>query len=138
MMRQASPGASPAPPAASPTPTLTAAQLAALADLRAVLLPQIDEYERELWAYRQEHCPAIGITPTPLNHCAQTPMLTVADRYPEFRAYVGWWQWRENFCQTYPDGSVSCTGRAVYPHPALMREAIYLDAYLAECVRGTP
>jgi hypothetical protein len=132
-----SPGAGGATPPAG-TPTLPAGQkpprpvpdptaVAAGASLRATLLAQIADYEREA-----APCAGVG---TPAMNCASTALAALRSRAPELTAYVSWYSTIER-CISDGKGGYSFveTFAFIPPSPAALRDPGTLDVY----VSGTP
>ena len=126
------PPATPAP--ASPTlpggqkpprPVPDQAAVAAGAPLRAILLAQLDEYEREV-----AKCASVG---TPVISCNTTAFSAIQPRTPELAAYMNWYSFIRQ-CSSDGKGGYIATMMFVYSSPAELREPELLDVY----VSGTP
>jgi hypothetical protein len=108
------------PPRPAPDP----AAVAAGAPLRAILLAQIDDYERAL-----APCAAAG---TPVATCGTSALRGLRPRLPELDAYVAWRDaiW---YCIGDGQGGYTRVNTLVYlpPTPAELREPGTLDVYVA-------
>ena len=127
------------PPAATPipaSPTLPSGQkpprpvpdqaaVAAGAPLRAILLAQLDEYEREV-----ARCNSIG---TPVISCNVTAFTAIQPHTPELAAYMSWYSFIKQ-CSSDGKGGYIATMMYIYSSPAELREPGLLDVY----VSGTP
>jgi hypothetical protein len=105
-----------------PRPVPDPAAVAAGASLRATLLAQIADYEREAAT-----CAGVG---TPTMNCASTALAAVRLRAPELAAYVSWYSTIER-CISDGKGGYSFveTFAFIPPSPAALREPGTLDVY---------
>ena len=101
------------------------ADVAAGASLRATLLAQIEEYEREA-----AKCNSLG---TPVVSCSVTGFEAVRPHSPELAAYVSWYSFITQ-CSSDGKGGYIATMTFVYSSPEELRESDLLDVY----VSGTP
>jgi hypothetical protein len=101
------------------------ADVAAGAPLRATLLAQIEEYEREV-----AKCNTTG---TPVVRCTATGFEAVRPNSPELAAYMSWYSTIRQ-CSSDGKGGYIATAMFVFSSPDELREPGLLDVY----VSGTP
>lgn len=106
------------PPRPVPDPNAVAAGSA----LRATLLLQLAEYEREV-----ARCASVG---TPIVSCNVTGFEAVQPRSPELAAYMGWYSFIRQ-CASDGKGGFVATAMFIYSSPEELREPGLLDVYVA-------